>query len=84
MRLLEWRFDGPELRGSALKLDFAISLPPHRQILLLPGVRELVTPHGAVDLPAFMPVGTRGTVKGLTADMVRGTGPRWSSATRTT
>ena len=35
---------------------------------------ELVTPHGAVDLPAFMPVGTRGTVKGLTSDMVRGTG----------
>jgi len=24
-----------------------------------------VTPHGDVDTPAFMPVGTRGTVKGV-------------------
>ncbi|MEQ8786530.1 MAG: tRNA guanosine(34) transglycosylase Tgt [Pirellulaceae bacterium] len=32
------------------------------------------TPRGAVDTPAFMPVGTQGTVKGLTADMVRATG----------
>ncbi len=27
---------------------------------------RLTTPHGAVDTPAFMPVGTAGTVKGLT------------------
>lgn len=26
------------------------------------------TPHGAVEMPAFMPVGTQGTVKGLTVD----------------
>ncbi len=26
---------------------------------------RIVTPHGAVETPAFMPVGTRGTVKGL-------------------
>lgn len=32
------------------------------------------TPHGAVELPAFMPVGTQGTVKGLTADHLRATG----------
>lgn len=32
------------------------------------------TPRGAVDTPAFMPVGTQGSVKGLTADMVRATG----------
>ncbi|MBI3466019.1 MAG: tRNA guanosine(34) transglycosylase Tgt [Planctomycetes bacterium] len=32
------------------------------------------TPHGPVSMPAFMPVGTQGTVKGLTADMLRGTG----------
>jgi queuine tRNA-ribosyltransferase len=32
------------------------------------------TPHGAVALPAFMPVGTQGTVKGLTAEMLRATG----------
>jgi queuine tRNA-ribosyltransferase len=32
------------------------------------------TPRGAVDTPAFMPVGTQGTVKGLTSDLVRATG----------
>ncbi len=35
---------------------------------------ELVTPHGRVQTPAFMPVGTQGTVKGLTPEVVRGTG----------
>ena len=34
----------------------------------------LTLPHGEVRTPAFMPVGTRGTVKGLTPDEVRGTG----------
>ncbi len=32
------------------------------------------TPHGPVSMPAFMPVGTQGTVKGLTVDMIRATG----------
>src|SRR5215213_5259438 len=32
------------------------------------------TPHGPVELPAFMPVGTQAAVKGLTIDQVRGTG----------
>ncbi|MDX2198563.1 MAG: tRNA guanosine(34) transglycosylase Tgt [Phycisphaerae bacterium] len=32
------------------------------------------TPHGFVDTPAFMPVGTRATVKGLTAAQLRDTG----------
>ena len=31
------------------------------------------TPHGPVDLPAFMPVGTAATVKGLTVEQVRQT-----------
>ena len=31
------------------------------------------TPHGAVDLPAFMPVGTLAAVKGLTIEQVRAT-----------
>src|SRR5262249_59060834 len=35
---------------------------------------EFVTPHGRVQTPAFMPVGTQGTVKGLSPDDVRGTG----------
>ncbi len=34
----------------------------------------LQTPHGTVDTPAFMPVGTAATVKGLTIDMLRATG----------
>jgi queuine tRNA-ribosyltransferase len=32
------------------------------------------TPHGPVETPAFMPVGTLGTIKGLTPDQVRQTG----------
>ena len=32
------------------------------------------TPHGDVPTPAFMPVGTQGTVKGLTMDEVAGVG----------
>ncbi|MFO7907362.1 MAG: tRNA guanosine(34) transglycosylase Tgt [Pirellulaceae bacterium] len=34
----------------------------------------LETPRGIVQLPAFMPVGTQGTVKGLTSEVVRETG----------
>jgi queuine tRNA-ribosyltransferase len=34
----------------------------------------LTTPHGVVQLPAFMPVGTQAAVKGLTPEMVRATG----------
>jgi queuine tRNA-ribosyltransferase len=33
-----------------------------------------VTPHGPVRTPAFMPVGTQGTVKGLNVDLLRSTG----------
>ncbi|MFN7890927.1 MAG: tRNA guanosine(34) transglycosylase Tgt [Pirellula sp.] len=35
---------------------------------------RLHLPHGVVETPAFMPVGTQGTVKGLTIDQVRSTG----------
>jgi queuine tRNA-ribosyltransferase len=34
----------------------------------------LVTPHGVIETPVFMPVGTQATVKGLTPEMVRGCG----------
>ena len=34
----------------------------------------LHTAHGPIDTPAFMPVGTAGTVKAMTADAVRATG----------
>ncbi|MFQ5415114.1 MAG: tRNA-guanine transglycosylase, partial [Phycisphaerae bacterium] len=35
---------------------------------------RLTTPHGQVDTPVFMPVGTAGTVKGVTPDQLRATG----------
>jgi queuine tRNA-ribosyltransferase len=35
---------------------------------------EIATPHGRVATPAFMPVGTQATVKGLTPEMVRASG----------
>jgi queuine tRNA-ribosyltransferase len=37
-------------------------------------VGRVTTPHGSFDTPAFMPVGTQGTVKGLTPNQVRDTG----------
>lgn len=37
---------------------------------------RLVTPHGAVDTPVFMPVGTRGSVKGILPDRLRTAGAK--------
>ncbi len=37
-------------------------------------VGRIETPHGGFDTPAFMPVGTRGTLRGLTPAQVVGTG----------
>ncbi|ODS53572.1 MAG: tRNA guanosine(34) transglycosylase Tgt [Acidobacteria bacterium SCN 69-37] len=36
---------------------------------------RLVLPHGVVETPAFMPVGTRGAIKGLTIDQVEALDP---------
>src|SRR6266581_3168081 len=35
---------------------------------------EIATPHGRIATPAFMPVGTQATVKGLDPETVRATG----------
>ena len=35
---------------------------------------SLTTPHGRIETPIFMPVGTQGTVKGITPDQLRGIG----------
>src|SRR5215470_4726521 len=35
---------------------------------------EIMTPHGPVATPAFMPVGTQGTVKGLAPQTLRAAG----------
>uniref|UniRef100_A0A672IA96 tRNA-guanine(15) transglycosylase-like domain-containing protein n=1 Tax=Salarias fasciatus TaxID=181472 RepID=A0A672IA96_SALFA len=37
---------------------------------------ELVLPHGAVNTPVFMPVGTQGTMKGITVDQLDALGCR--------
>jgi queuine tRNA-ribosyltransferase len=37
---------------------------------------RLHTPHGSVETPVFMPVGTQGTVKGLAVDHLQSTGSR--------
>jgi queuine tRNA-ribosyltransferase len=37
---------------------------------------RLTTPHGVIETPVFMPVGTQATVKGLTPEQVRSTGAR--------
>ncbi|MDR1495372.1 MAG: tRNA guanosine(34) transglycosylase Tgt [Clostridiales Family XIII bacterium] len=37
---------------------------------------RLTTPHGAVDTPVFMPVGTQATVKALTPEQVAGAGAK--------
>src|SRR4051812_823218 len=37
---------------------------------------RVTTPHGSFDTPAFMPVGTQATVKGLTPEAVAATGSR--------
>src|SRR5512135_1572004 len=37
---------------------------------------RLTTLHGTVETPAFLPVGTQATVKGVTPDQLRGTGTR--------
>lgn len=45
-----------------------------RDTTSLARVGRVVTPHGAFDTPAFMPVGTKASVKGLLPDLIRGTG----------
>lgn len=37
---------------------------------------RLRTPHGCVDTPVFMPVGTQATVKGMTTDHIRSSGAK--------
>ncbi len=37
---------------------------------------RLTTPHGEVDTPVFMPVGTKAAVKGITPDQLEATGTR--------
>ena len=51
--------------------DFELS---HRDATTLARRGVFLTPHGPVQTPGFMPVGTQGTVKGVTIDQVAATG----------
>jgi queuine tRNA-ribosyltransferase len=53
--------------------DFSFELL-HRDVATQARRGCFLTPHGPVQTPGFMPVGTQGTVKGLTMDQVRQTG----------
>jgi len=57
-------------------MDSAVSSFTYRTIATdgLARAGAIATAHGAVETPAFMPVGTTGTVKAMTADAVRATG----------
>jgi queuine tRNA-ribosyltransferase len=46
----------------------------HRDCGSLARVGRIETPHGSFDTPAFMPVGTKATLKGLTVEHIRATG----------
>ncbi len=46
----------------------------HRDSTSLARAGRVTTPHGSFDTPAFMPVGTQGTIKGLMPDDVAATG----------
>ena len=61
------RYSGPTLPKFEFHLDATDSETGSR-------TGRWVTPHGIVETPAFMPVGTLGTVKGLTPDQLRETG----------
>jgi queuine tRNA-ribosyltransferase len=52
-------------------LDFHIH---HRDTSCSARLGTVTTPHGAFETPAFMAVGTRGSVKGLTPDQLRNAG----------
>jgi queuine tRNA-ribosyltransferase len=53
------------------KFDFQLT---HRDATTAARRGLFLTPHGPVETPGFMPVGTQGTVKGVTIDQVAATG----------
>jgi len=54
---------------SALRFDIA-----HQDTASRARVGRVTTPHGRFDTPAFMPVGTQGTIKGILPELVAQTG----------
>jgi queuine tRNA-ribosyltransferase len=66
-------FFGPE--GVAVGAAVTIEVV-HRDVGTRARAGLLRTPHGVVETPAFMPVGTQGTVKGLTPEVLEEIGSR--------
>ena len=67
------------LRDPSLPTNHAVPMPTPFEFRLLATdgaarCGEMRTPHGVVATPAFMPVGTQATVKGLAPEAVRATG----------
>lgn len=63
--------------GDAHRERLALPMPMTFEILARSGsarVGRVTTPHGSFDTPAFMPVGTKGTVKGILPRDVRASG----------
>ena len=54
-----------------MSIDFKVT---HKSTENQARLGVLKTPHGALPTPVFMPVGTAGTVKGVTPDMLRAVG----------
>ena len=62
----------PSYQGQAAQFDVAVPAPEDRSTRARLG--RLRLPHGLVETPQFMPVGTNATVKALTPDDLRDTG----------
>jgi queuine tRNA-ribosyltransferase len=58
-------------RGLSLSEAFSYEILAAPQKARGPRVGRLTTPHGPVDTPAFIPVGTKATVKGVLPDTLR-------------
>jgi queuine tRNA-ribosyltransferase len=69
----------PPWPGGREALTTVLERPVHFELLATDTVTaarrgRLSTPHGTVETPAFMPVGTQATVKGIAPDQLRATG----------
>jgi queuine tRNA-ribosyltransferase len=53
---------------------FAFKIIKKSEKMPLARVGEIVTPHGVIQTPAFIPVGTKATVKTLTSEMIKNLG----------
>lgn len=59
------------IRGMTKPLEFTIH---HRLDGALARTGTITTPHGTIETPAFIPVGTRAAMRGITTEQLAGTG----------